>query len=42
MAKTFMVFHMSSADYTYSRVNLVILAFAEPAISIIAMSIPVL
>ncbi|CAG9987940.1 unnamed protein product [Clonostachys byssicola] len=42
MAKTFMVFHMSSADYTYSRVNLVVLAFAEPAISIVAMSIPVL
>ncbi|VUC28923.1 unnamed protein product [Clonostachys rosea] len=42
MAKTFMVFHMTSADYTYSRASLVVLAFAEPAISIMAMSIPVL
>jgi hypothetical protein len=37
-----MIVHMTSPDFTYERVNLTIWTVAEPAVSIIAISIPVL
>lgn len=42
IVKSVMVVHMTDPDITYSRVDLTIWTLAEPAVSIMAISIPVL
>jgi len=37
-----MVVHMTDPDFTYQRVDLTIWTLSEPAVSIMAISIPVL
>lgn len=42
IVKSVMVVHMTDPDITYSRVDLTIWTLSEPAVSIMAISIPVL
>ena len=42
IVKSVMVVHMTDPDITYSRIDLTIWTLAEPAVSIMAISIPVL
>jgi hypothetical protein len=42
IVKAVLVVHMSSNDITYDRVDLTIWTLAEPATSIMAISIPIL
>jgi hypothetical protein len=42
IVKSVMVVHMTDPDFTYERVDLTIWTLSEPAVSIMAISIPVL
>jgi len=42
IVKSVMVVHMTDPDFTYQRVDLTIWTLSEPAVSIMAISIPVL
>lgn len=42
VVKSVLVVHMTDPDITYSRVDLTIWTLSEPAVSIMAISIPVL